>query len=908
MISEGLLAEDRFPSESRDEWQEGIHFSYERFSDHLIARYLLDKYLDPENPSCSFLSDQRLGVFFKDELDCWQNKGLIEAFSVQVPERLKRELFEIAPACAGYQPVQEAFVESLIWRTPDAFSDATLEYINNYVRLNELVHNRFLNVLLTIASNPKHPYNAAFLHRNLMNFRLADRDEWWSIFLHYQWGEHGAVDHLVDWCWSSENRDQIDDESIKLCGIALAWFLTTSNRFLRDRATKALVSLLTNRIHVLRQILNEFKDVNDPYVMERLFATAYGCAMRAQGDNAIAELAKDIYKSIFINGMPPAHILLRDYARGVIEIALTQGINLDIEVEKIRPPYKSAWPSEIPKEMDLKRYGEWDRDMPYEERARVHLYDSVMGKGLSDFSHYVIGTDGGFEWSSDRLGEPRNPTKKEIYEDFIRSLTDEQRTSWNAYYALLQRKSFTLYDTIIDITWAKDADDEGENELLTFSAYRMLQDHIDILINEVTFRRSLDEHKVKLFDEHIISFLNEPSHHTDENLFDLSIVQRWILQKVLDLGWTVERFGRFDTFISSNRGREANKPERIGKKYQWIAYHEILARISDNFEFRDKWSDGAEKYEGPWQMHLRDIDPSCLLRSTASGNWWDNPARAWWFLASYDAWDSKQDDVSWLKSESDLPDIGPLIEVTDPEDGSKWLVLDAYYKWESPTPPEEERFENPKREIWYMLKSYIVKKPDADELFEWAKQQNFENRWMPESQDIHRVFFGEFYWSQAFSYYSYNDDWTRGNHNEMPKEVLVSSVEYSQESGDYDCSIDEGIGIILPAKWIVDGMGLKWNGIEGKLFDKENNLVAMDPSANEPGPSALLIKKDIFISYLNKNGYDILWTILGEKNILGTSASFDNWKGRLEINGAYRIYQDELKGEIKTEYRSPEKS
>ncbi len=103
MISEGLLAEDRFLNKD-DQWIEGIHFSYERFSDHLVARHLLDKHLDSQNPSTSFLPDQPLGSFVKDELTCWQNSGLIEAFSIQIPERIKKELAEIVPELADCHP------------------------------------------------------------------------------------------------------------------------------------------------------------------------------------------------------------------------------------------------------------------------------------------------------------------------------------------------------------------------------------------------------------------------------------------------------------------------------------------------------------------------------------------------------------------------------------------------------------------------------------------------------------------------------------------------------------------------------------------------------------------------------------------------------------------------------------
>lgn len=545
MISEGVLAEDRFRIEN-EEWREGIHFSYDRFADHLITKYLLDEYLDPKNPSRSFLVDQPLGSLVTDEWSCWRNQGLIEAFSVQLPERINKELTEVAPHCVDYGAVRESFVESLIWRNPKTITESTRNYINEYVIKNRDTHDKFFNALLTVSSNPDHPYNGDFFHEHLMKYKLAERDAWWSIFLHYQYGEHGAVDRLVDWAWSSDDKSHINDESIRLCGVTLTWFLTTSNRFLRDRATKALISILKDRIHVLRRIISDFLGVNDPYVLERLFAVAYGCTMLSTDIKAIGKLAKDVYDWIFEDGEPPPHILLRDYARGVVELTLHRGIELDINVKKIRPPYKSEWPLfEIPIEEELKKYGTWEKDMPDEEWSRVHLYNSVMG--FEDFARYIIGTKfGRFEWSSRRLDEPRKPSRK----------LDE----------------------------------------------------------------SFDPHK-------------------NEYRFDLSIAQRWIFQKVLNLDWTVERFGRFDRNLTrySHYGRSAHKPERIGKKYQWMAYHEFLARISDNFEFReDPWSDRPDKYEGAWQMYLRDIDPSFLLRKTGREAWQPH-TNTWWFPSSYNA-------------------------------------------------------------------------------------------------------------------------------------------------------------------------------------------------------------------------------------------------------------------------------
>jgi len=48
--------------------------------------------------------------------------------------------------------------------------------------------------------------------------------------------------------------------------------------------------------------------------------------------------------------------------------------------------------------MALAKYSVWQKDMPNEERARLVLYNSVMGCG--DFARYIIGTNSGnFEWS-----------------------------------------------------------------------------------------------------------------------------------------------------------------------------------------------------------------------------------------------------------------------------------------------------------------------------------------------------------------------------------------------------------------------------------------------------------------------------------------------------------------------------
>lgn len=839
-----------------------------------------------------------MGCFLDDEKTAWRYAGLIEAFSVLVPERVGEEVAELAPYCADFEPVRRAFVMSLIFRDPKAMGPATLKYVNEHVMRFRGTHEEFLDALLTVASIPDHRFNADSLHAHLTGQDLADRDAWWSIYLHNQYGENGAVDRLVDWAWSSADRSHIKDESIRLTAVALAWFLTTSNRYLRDRATKALVALLTPRIGVLRQVLRMFLKVNDPYVLQRLCAVAYGCVMRSEEKTQIADLAKEVYAWFFESGEPPPDILLRDCARGIVEAALNAGAILGIDPRMVRPPYKSKWPESIPTAEELEKYGQWSKGMPDEEWARVEIYDSVMRDG--DFARYIIGTNSGtFEWSSRRLDARPEPSRKEIYDNFLESLTQKERKLWKAYSTVRHNVHF----------WRRLDPAERLKHFKTEYTEEQLG---TILSNyEAAFRSSLRKSQRAIYETSVIPYLEDPDPFKDENRFDLSIAQRWIFKRVLDLGWTQERFGNFDRTVNRYPyyGREAAKPERIGKKYQWIAYHEFLARVSDNFEFTgESWSQKAERFEGPWQFFVRDIDPSCLIINTKRERWQPN-TNTWWFPSSYSAWENETDDTKWIRSSSDLPAVEPLLEAQREEDHSNWLVMQSHYDWEQPISAEEERFEIPRRRIWYMLRSYIVKRTDLENVFRWAEKQNFMGRWMPESKEIYRVFLGEFHWAPAYVYhntpYYGQPGWTRGHRNETPGEILPTSNLYMGEGNSLDCSIKDTIHIYVPCGWLADMMQLRWVGAEGRYINKAGDLIAFDPSVNEAGPGALLMNKDRLLEFLHQSGYDMIWTVLGEKDVVGGRDYPREWKGRLIINGEYRFQDGQIRGTTGTTFEAP---
>ena len=97
-------------------------------------------------------------------------------------------------------------------------------------------------------------------------------------------------------------------------------------------------------------------------------------------------------------------------------------------------------------------------------------------------------------------------------------------------------------------------------------------------------------------------------------------------------------------------------------------------------------------------------------------------------------------------------------------------------------------------------------------------------------------------------------------------------------------------------------MNLRWNGNDGRLIDETGSLIVFDPSVRDAGPGALLVNQDAFLKFLDENKYDVIWTIIGEKIIIGDRTSTDDWVGRLEISGVYRMCGTEVEGEISTRF------
>lgn len=907
LISEGLLAEDQVftPLESTGEtgYAEVVRFTYERFGDHLTVRQLLKRHLDNTEPDKSFFPEAPLGQLVRDKTSIAKNQGLVEALCIQLPETLGRELSELAPKSAEFDGLKLAFIQSLTWRRSDAFFSSTDTYVREQV-LKSAYYPKFYEALLRLAAIPDHPYNARRLHEYLLAKPMPLRDRSWSLFLHQEYGRTTAVDSLLDWALNSSLRDvaSISDESLKLAAVALAWFLTSSNRFVRDRATKELVSLLQNRVQLVQSLLELFENVDDPYILERLYAVAYGCALRNPGDALLGDLAQFIYRVVFAENAPYPHILLRDYARGAIEFAY-RGTELPPEMsgDFLRPPYKSPWPTDFPTEQDVRELGAGHplRAGTPQSRATSALHSSVLG--MEDFARYIIGTNShDFFWSADPISKTGNISLKERVQQFVSGLTPAQ--------AKAQRKLNTAYEELQAFRQENPQLENLHEDNLTEMEAQILSTLL-AKIEEVdssfkAFMKALGKRKGELFKE--LALAPEDTAHDEATQdFDIEQAQRWTLKRVYELGWSAELFGEFDSRVNASRiDRTAHKAERMGKKYQWLAWHEFLARAADNLNPARDYRGRLQTYVGPWQLGRRDIDPSCLLSGKPEQT---DESAAWWVSHEYSSWDSELPEAEWLKQYSDLPDMADLILRDRPSDGSAWLLMDTMFSWEEPVPAEEEPNERKRRTLWVKVQSYIVQRKDAKRFYSWALKTDFSGRWMPESQSLYDVFLGEFHWAPAYSHNVESEEfeeWRTIERGGAPCKVLVPTLDYSVENQGFDCSVESSHSVTLPTKWLADKMGLKWGGIEGEYLGKDGKVAAYDPSAKDPGPTTLLIARESLVDFLESNEYEVVWTVLGEKQITpaGYSSQSEGW---LSISGAYRLQDGRPKGQIKTSFKLP---
>ena len=791
LVTEGVLIEELGGGGAASrEAGEVVFVAYDRLADHLLVDKLLQDHFNENEPRAAFVGEGKLAFVLREE--AYEVAGCLEALCVRLPELTGREVADAVPEFADAEGFEGAFRASLTWRDVQTVSARTKELVLERLGPGRGGVRGMVTALLTVATVPDHPLNAEFLDKRLREDAMPSRDAWWSASLAGGSSEAGSARRLLDWALALKPTATVDDETVVLCAVSLAWLLTTPGATVRNAAARAMVNLLSGRIAATIRLVERFADVDDPYVLELIYAAAYGVATRSYDVQEAGELATCVYSRVFAAGAPPADIMLRDYARGVVEWALHLGSPVEVDENLLRPPYDSPAPT-FPSSRDIGHLLPGPDHNPHEmhekkgsDWARRQIGYSVMQGRMRDAIRQRL-TKG--EWLSARLGDVSCATKGA-----------------------------------------------------------------------------------------------EPSSAS----FDRGKLERYVLRRVFELGWTTDLFGGFDS--TWNVDDPLGGTESFGTKYQRIAHNEVLGLVADHFEYRDPGGRGrpaCNRYDGPWQLKLRTFDPTWPPEGPRGGDMTGSEGHpgAWWTGGRYENWEEDDEKLAdWVRRTEDLPDVARLLAVADPVDGTNWLNCGSDIVWRQRPPVGRKLFENRRGQLSYCMTAHLVRQTDVQEVLQRARDVSFRRAVRLTDALTRQVLMGEHAWSPAATHVGAK--WREQRLRLSESRTVwtrLAFVEYVL-AGHGHPRFDDCL-VRFPGEEIVERGGLQWCARGADFLDAKGARVAYDPCVYAIGPSTLLLRADWTAEFLSVHELALVWVVSGVKS----TRLVDPAPGtrQLEMSGVY---------------------
>lgn len=792
-------------------------FGYELLQDYLISKSIIDQF--ENNTECQrHILESVLKVSNKEITDR-RNQVLIPMLCSLYAEKFGLELIE--PILSRLEDeyiihdIFKGYIQSYSWRKPSKINSEYFKKIINEYRIHP---NEIFNVLIENSLKVDSPINTEFLHEMLMSYSISQRDYLWTIYINGQAFEESRLYQLIKLFFKGGSLEKISLKQTKLLLSLFTWVLTSSNRNIRDITSQSITELLKTNFDLCLSLLMDFKECNDPYVLQRLFGVIYGAVLKrnASYKEEFKTLTQYIYQQIFNVSEVYPDILLRDYARNIIERWLYEfgDNNFHIDSEIFRPPYRS-------------------KDIPKIEN-KEYLDSSNFNQGVTQI---------------------------------ILSM-DTQFGDFGKYEFSGVLREFEGVDTT--------------------NAYLYCMDYI-----------------------------------------------------MSELEYSNELFGKYDTQsrIYSDR-HDTKKNERIGKKYQWIAYYNLLARVADNYPLNNQHYENRGHYNGPWNPYVRDYDPSLNINFLSDPNgkkeFIGTEYKTKFLPDLINTSDSKIEE--WLNEIDGLFNLNHEKIIIEDSEGEEWILLQQSIE-------NKERCESDaypgaygknEQTIWRMIHGYFVNEEEFEQLHQSLIYKHFWGRWFPEGSSCYSVFNREYHWSSAYFdelfYEENHDGWIEYHeegeevevyHDEEREEpyfedteegfiigtrivqgwtekyrkkyyrakVLPAYIDFKWEE-QYDASQKDATFFTVPCGQITTHLSLEQKEYDGYYYHGDE-LIAYDTSLNDTGNS-LIIRLDYLQKFLKENKLRIFWVSLGEKRVVKNDSFYwSEWSGFLYLDN------NEIKGNIK---------
>ena len=827
------------------EEEEQVKFTYQRLSDFYMAEAII-KDCTNRNDIIAKFSDPS----FKQRL--YQNInifGVIEQLAIILPERFDLEFWEVMDLSeidSLYMSGSNILLDSLAWRSKEHI---VTEKITNYLETTEdFSYYDYLNTLVLLAPIPGHPFNSDCWHRIMIQQDMPHRERILQrFFLDYSDTEKGYgyphIDRLIEWAWKPGVSSEVDDEVARLTGQLMAWFLSSTKNVLRDRTTKAMVNLLQEHPKSLLSILKTFEGIDDPYILERLYAVAYGCILRTSEMNNKKLIGEYVYQYAFVNSNLPKHLLTRDYMCNIVEYAVKVAGLEDVEMNIVLPPYNEQIPVFPDKEEIAKFRIPYESDIPY-RYAQNDILNSVTD-GLADFGTKIVGPyiNDFYGWSF---------VVEEEYVSFKKKMRGKKRSLLDCFETISIRHNELKNKQQKYPLWKPSWSEIEKRSLeMCFEQLPFLSNQLNIVFGKKIANKIRDEY----VPNHFIK-----SSGKYEFGINQSGAKHWIVKRVFELGYNRNLHGEYDEYVKKIEGFSRHssgigKAERIGKKYEWIALWELMGCLADNFCVENPGRTTIPiKYDGAWLNYWRDIDPTCITRRYEG-----IPEPSWHDYSAYPYWN--QEVKAWLETMIDAVDIHYFLQRVDPQ-GNKWLTLHDYKTEYEPQEIGSNRWGTESRLYNISILSYIISTRDKKRLIKDAEGKNFfELRMLePTSSSLYHI--------------SREKYWSRGTHLEKSyhkdiKEPLfnncsvkgISPVELMNGNIENDHSGTRAT-YYMPCKKLLYLLNASYADEDGSFVNDRGEIVVC---CNPNRTSHTLFRKDRLIEALHSVGMDLVWIVVLEK-------------------------------------------
>lgn len=352
-----------------------------------------------------------------------------------------------------------------------------------------------------------------------------------------------------------------------------------------------------------------------------------------------------------------------------------------------------------------------------------------------------------------------------------------------------------------------------------------------------------------------------------------------------NLKWDDE-LGKHDDNVFSE-SRYNNPTERFGKKYLWLALYKADALLSDHL----KVVDGSRYVYSPQEKDIvstpypwytkesSKIDPSVLNSSeTLPYTGFNIEAMETVKTVTNERWMAK-----------DFPIQKPRLIVTDKDD-SRWIVLTCYDGYT--TNAEEDT----QKDLFLFSNAAFVKNEELNTFKEWAKEQNFYGRWMPEQRNGST----EYLWNE----YPWADTYKRtirnmGNYSNSYKgKTFTLLLSYETQLQEEWMGMDENEvnlkEVSMPNYRMMKALGLYTaeRGVVREITTK--SVVSTNFAIGKM--NGLAMREDYLNKYLSDNQLSLVFYSLGEKYV-NIKGNYQIIGPRHDLSGAY-CYENGLITEI----------